>query len=73
MLSDEVILKEIEQGLRVPPTEIYLKYLEEKSRVRSQNIGMAFDPYIAKSLLKKGVKARKCGSPVVIQFRKANA
>lgn len=73
MLSDdgakivEVILNEIKQGMRTLPTEFSLKYLEEKSSVRPQNIGMAFTPYIDKPLSHNGIKAKKCGTPVRIQ------
>jgi hypothetical protein len=78
MLSDDgakivqIIFDEIEQGLRVLPIEISLKSLEEKSRVRAQNIGMAFSPYIEEPLLAKGIIAKKCGSPVRIELKKKN-
>ena len=78
MLSDDgakivqIIFKEIEQGRLVPPTEISLERLEEISGVRPQNIGMAFDFYIARPLLKKGIEAKKCGSPRVIQLINVN-
>lgn len=76
MLSDDgakvvrEILKELNDGIRVLPTEISLKDLEERTRVRAQSIGMAFDDYIYKPLLNKGIVARKCGTPVRIQLRK---
>jgi|GEM_PF-4284514 len=76
MLSDDgakivnIILKEVGDGVRVLPTEVSLKDLEEKSRVRPQNIGMAFTPYIDKPLLNKGILAIKCGTPVRIKLSK---
>ncbi|MEQ1639020.1 MAG: hypothetical protein ABL903_20350 [Methylococcales bacterium] len=76
MLSDDgakvvqLILNELDTGLRVLPTEISLKDLESKSHVRAQNIGMAFNPYIDAPLLAKGIEARKCGTPVRIQLKK---
>ncbi len=76
MLSDDgakivkIIINELDQGLRKMPTEISLKYLEEKTRIRPQNIGMAFDFYIEKPLFAHGVIATKCGNPVRIQLKK---
>ena len=76
MLSDDgakivqFIINELGQGIRIEPSEISLKYLEEKTHVRPQNIGMAFDPYINKPLLKNGIIAIKCGTPVRIQLKK---
>jgi len=64
----EYILDEISCGLRVLPAEISLKCLEEKLRIRPQNIGMAFNPYIEKPLFLKGITAKKCGTPVRIQL-----
>ncbi len=76
-LSDEgakivkIILEELEKGFRVLPAEFSLKDLEERSRVRPQNIGMAFYDYIAPPLLKKGIKAEKRGKPVAIRLTTA--
>ena len=78
MLSDDgakvvnIILKELEDGLRTLPTEVSLKDLEDKTRVRPQNIGMAFIPYIDKPLFSKGILAVKCGTPVRIKLSKAS-
>lgn len=75
MLSDDgaavvaLILSELELGVRTLPTEISLKDLEKKTGIRPQNIGMAFTNYIEKPLLAKGIRTRKCGSPVRIQLK----
>lgn len=66
------ILKKLDQGVKILPTEISLKHLETKTGVRPQNIGMAFDPYISVPLAKKGIEARKCGTPRRIQLRKVD-
>lgn len=77
MLSDDgakivqEILKELSLGLRVMPTDIGLKHLEEKTRIRSQNIGMAFDDHIKPALLAHGIAASKCGKPMRIKLSKA--
>jgi len=64
----EVIIDELEKDLRVIPTEFGLQYLEEKSSVRAQSIGMMFDDHLKKPLEKHGYTAKKCGSPRVIMI-----
>lgn len=38
----KIMLSDLKQGIRVLPTEYGLKELEDQTRVRPQNIGMAF-------------------------------
>jgi len=64
----KAILEMVDGGLVPHSPEIPLKYLEEVTGCRVQSIGMAFDDYIKKPLEEKGIKARKCGTPVVIQW-----
>jgi hypothetical protein len=67
------ILSNVEKGLITLPTEFSLKRLEELTGCRVQSIGMCFDDYIYKPLLKNGISARKCGTPTVIQLREIKA
>ena len=57
------ILAELEGGFRVSPYEFALKDLESMTGVRPQNIGMSFSPHIEGPLRRRGLTARKCGSP----------
>lgn len=64
------ILRELEDKHISCPTEISLGILEELTGCRVQDIGMAFDSYIIKTLRENGIEARKCGKPVVIQLKR---
>ena len=74
MLSDDGavvashIIEEIEAASRCVPGEISLRYIEGKTGVRVQNIGMAYDPYIRRPLEQRGISSRKVGSPVRIEL-----
>jgi hypothetical protein len=64
----DFILNQLRDGLRVPPTEISLKYIEEETGVRPQNTGMAFDSHIKSPLNEAGYVAVKQGTPVRIRL-----
>lgn len=67
-----VILDAIRKNHVVLPAEMSLQRLEELSGCRAQSIGMSFDDSIKQALLKSGIKARKCGRPVVLQLSKSS-
>lgn len=63
------IMEMVKNKIIVLPTEVSLKKLEEMTKCRVQNIGMAFDHYIFPALRENGIHAHKCGKPVRIQLR----
>lgn len=78
MLSDDtvkvvrLILDELNSGVRTLPGEISLKYIEQNTGVRVQNIGMAFEDSIKRALENKGLLAVKVGTPRRIRISKVD-
>lgn len=65
-MAVQVILAELEAGLRIPPTEFPVAYLAGKIGATPQDVGSSYSPYIEKPLVAKGYAPVKCGNPVRI-------
>lgn len=50
------------------PCEVSLQYLEERTGVRAQSIGMAYDDYIKKNLENNDIISEKCGTPRILKL-----
>ena len=64
----EIILNELERGIRSTPAEFRLSYLAKRIGTHATSIGSAFEDYIKNPLAKNGYKAEKCGNPRVIKI-----
>lgn len=68
--ATKIILEQLNAGILILPTEISLNQIGKLIHATPQVVGMAYDPYIQKTLAAKGISTRKCGSPVRIQLSK---
>lgn len=67
----EIILAELNSGVRLLPAEFRLSELASKVGTTPQNVGSAYTPYIDRPLLAKGYTAVKNGKPVRITIRRS--